>query len=89
MLNLCLTFNKFIHSAVTHPYTQLACFEDFYNGEDSSRSLPGCNAVWCCRNIPIFRRIFPWRWRRHGPPKRRYPTTTAQGVTIQNARPDN
>jgi hypothetical protein len=37
----------------------------------------------CSENLvaSIFR--MKWRWRQHGPPKRRYPTTTLLGVTTQ------
>jgi len=36
-----------------------------------------------CRLASVFRVTLPWRWRQHGPPKRRYPAATLHGVTIQ------
>jgi len=34
-----------------------------------------------------FRGLYcPWRWRQHGPPKRRYPTAVLHGVTIQKTK---
>jgi hypothetical protein len=56
--------------------------------------LLGCDAVWTCRWVPTFQRnIQPpyesWRWKEYVPPKRWYPPTSSQSVTIQETTIDS
>jgi hypothetical protein len=53
--------------------------------QNSSRGVPGCDAVQWCGRIPVFQRaMIPWRSRQLGPSKRWYPTTSLHSVTTRN-----
>jgi len=58
--------------------------EKFVSYHNITRSEDGGSKV--LRNVGILPQHYTvWRWRQHGPPKRRYPTTTLHDVTTQNS----